>query len=101
MFARFVSLSIIGLAIGCGEGEPDGEALWDSKCAVCHSADGSGNTTNPDIRQELFSFSVDDIVSVIQNGTENMPPITTLSDDEATAVATWAKENLGADTGEE
>jgi mono/diheme cytochrome c family protein len=82
-------------AWGC-ESELDGAPIWDAKCALCHGDDARGGVgSTPDIRQMLADMTVAEIEDTILNGSENGNMIQiSVTDAEATAVATWAKENL-------
>lgn len=92
-------LSLFGLlalmTTGC-EPEADGETIWAEKCTVCHSTDAAGTASTPDIRQNLAEMSLDDIEDTILNGSAGGAMIqVAVSEAEAAAVASWAKENLG------
>jgi cytochrome c6 len=57
-----------------------GEALYDGKCAMCHSKDGSGSSPMgksmqvPDLRSKAVQKQTDaQIAGVIENGKKMMP----------------------------
>ena len=83
------------LLVACGDKDDDtagtalegdavaGEDLYNSSCAGCHGADGTG-VSGPDLTSGLVSGMSDDAISdVIANGEGSMPAIT--SDDQEIA----------------
>ena len=80
--ARVFSVLVV-LGLGCAgwaADAPDGKALYESKCAVCHGKDGVAKSTakgaanlNDPKFQEANSKDV--IVKVITEGKEKMKPL--------------------------
>lgn len=64
---------------GLASAEEDGKALYASKCAMCHGKDGVGNAMSKGSRhmndaEFQKSMTVEDIVKVITDGKNKMPP---------------------------
>jgi mono/diheme cytochrome c family protein len=74
-------------------GAPDGQALYDKKCAICHGDDANETATAPDIRARLSEMTLAEIEETILDGTTDMPAVL-VSEDEAVAIAAWAKDTL-------
>lgn len=69
-----IAATLLLIALPLSAADPDGAALYKSKCAMCHAADGSGDTTmgksmklrdlrSPDVQKlsdkELFTLTAD------------------------------------------
>ncbi len=93
------SVAFAGSAIAA-----DGTALYKSKCAACHGADGQGTAMAPAFKANAFvkSSSDADISAVIKNGRNGAEkkyknfaigmPKQTLGDDEVAAVVAHLKD---------
>ena len=75
---------------------PDGKALYQSKCAMCHGADGvakvmakgSRNLNSP----EFQKTSAEDITKLVTDGKNKMPAFKEkLKPEEVQAIATYVK----------
>ena len=75
-----VLLLVFSLA-GIASAENPGKAIFTTKCALCHGADGTGKTSigktlnipdfhSPDIKK----LSDADLITVVTNGKNKMPP---------------------------
>lgn len=54
--------SISATALAAGESAPDGAAIYKSKCAICHMADGRGTPfMTPPVRDVLKPFLMTDV----------------------------------------
>ena len=70
---------------------PDGAAIYKSKCAMCHGANGEGKAAMK-TAQFPKTLSEADIVKTLENGKNKMPSFKTkLSVDEITQVAKHVK----------
>lgn len=70
---------------------PDGAAIYKSKCAMCHGANGEGKAA---MKTAQFPKTLDEtaIVKVLENGKNKMPSFKAkLSADEMTQVARHVK----------
>ena|SRR5581483_407668 len=88
MLAILTLLLLGGNALAKGDAQT-GKAVFDSKCKMCHGADGKGNpgiakamnVTLPDMTSKEFqSKTDDDIKKTIAEGTGKMKPVKGLSD---------------------
>lgn len=61
-------------------GELDGEVLFMSNCASCH-------TGNLSFTQGEVNLSIDEVEEIIRYGTGGMPPIKKLNEEEMLAIA--------------
>lgn len=75
LLAAFLALSVPAL-----RAQGESEKLYKSKCAMCHSADGSGSSPAgkamkvPDLRSEDVQKLTDaELTDVIANGKKQMP----------------------------
>jgi cytochrome c6 len=79
MVAIFLLFALTGIA--SAESAAAGKSLFTSKCALCHGADGTGNTTvgknlkiknlhSPDVQNQSDA----DLKAVITTGKNKMPP---------------------------
>ena len=80
--------------------EPDGKALYASKCAMCHGADGVPKKTaegSKSFGDPAFksAATVDTVVADIKNGKGKMKPVKSLDEAQAKAVAAYVL-TLGA-----
>lgn len=97
-----ISLSLVLIALALTWSVPmfaDGAALYKSKCAMCHGADGSGNTpvgkslkvkdlASPDVQKQSDA----DLVKTISGGKGKMPAFNgKLSADELKAVVEFIR----------
>ena len=93
---RTAVLAVAGaLAVpSVGFAQADGAALYKSKCAMCHGADGSGGKMAPKLKGTSMSES--DIVDQLTKGASGKKaphnkPMSGLTADQAKAVATYVK----------
>ena len=77
--AAVLLFALTGMA--AGEGAAAGKGIFTSKCALCHGADGTGNTAvgkNLKIKNlnspEVQNLSDADLKAVITTGKNKMPP---------------------------
>lgn len=63
----------------------EAKTIFDNSCMSCHAA-GSEKTTIDE------GMSKEEIEDIIHNGNGKMPPVTTISDEDAETVATWLSE---------
>ncbi|TMN21346.1 cytochrome c551 [Lentibacillus cibarius] len=73
-----------------GESTAAAEEIFQNNCASCHGGDLSGGA-GPDLREVGSDYSSDEIVDIIQNGKDGMPP-QDVSDEDAQALASWLAE---------
>lgn len=66
-----------------------GEELATQSCIMCHGDDLTGAGGNPDISNLSGTYSEDEIVNIILNGIGDMPPVSTLNEVEADAIAQY------------
>ncbi len=78
VFAFFLVIIVLGLSYAAAS--EDAAGTFKAKCAMCHGADGSGNTAMgkkfniPDLRApEMQKKSKGDLSTVIANGKNTMP----------------------------
>jgi mono/diheme cytochrome c family protein len=89
-----------GLTVGTVSlAAPDGKALYSSKCAMCHSADGTAKKTaapSKDLQSADFkaTATVESVTDVIIKGKEKMKPVK-VTPEEAKAIAEYVL-TLGA-----
>ena len=82
------------LILACqGFAQNDGQAIYKQKCAGCHGPGGEGKV-GPALKGT--SLSADDIVAVLTKGNDakkapHKKPLSGLTDDQAKAVAGYAK----------
>ncbi len=103
---RFLSIAVVALSVAVAGSAiaADGTAIFKSKCAPCHGADGQGTAMAPAFKGNAFikDGSEADIAHVIQNGRNGAEkkyknfaigmPKQTLSDDEVKAVVAHLKD---------
>lgn len=75
-----MGLGTLFLLAGSAHAQSDAASVFKSKCAVCHGADGSGNTAMGknlklrDLRSDEVQKQTDDqIIAIINNGKTPMP----------------------------
>ena len=75
-----MGLGTLFLLAGSAHAHSDAASVFKSKCAVCHGADGSGNTAMGknlklrDLRSDEVQKQTDDqIIAIINNGKTPMP----------------------------
>jgi len=93
IFLTVLALSFIGVGVIAA---PDGKALFDSKCAACHGAEGGGTGMLAPLNGSDFikNSPTDDIVKIILEGTSKgaIPmPATKVTEEEAKAIADYLK----------
>ena len=70
-----------------------GAQLYTMHCSACHGPDGSGTAVGPDIREDVFEEDTSELVEVILEGEDDMPPIAVLPS-EAFQIVQWMKMNF-------
>lgn len=80
---------------------PDGKALYDKSCKMCHGADGTPSAAMTKMWPALAKFdakymegrSTDSVVAVLTHGTKTMKPFKDkMTPEELAAVAKYVKE---------
>ncbi len=103
---RFLSIAVVALSVAVAGSAiaADGTAIFKSKCAPCHGADGQGTAMAPAFKGNAFikDGSEADIAHVIKNGRNGAEkkyknfaigmPKQTLNDDEVKAVVAHLKD---------
>ena len=103
---RFLSIAVVALSVAVAGSAiaADGTAIFKSKCAPCHGADGQGTAMAPAFKGNAFikDSAEADIAHVLQNGRNGAEkkyknfaigmPKQTLSDDEIKAVIAHLKD---------
>jgi mono/diheme cytochrome c family protein len=87
------ALMVAGLALPAAAA-PDGKALFEHKCAMCHGQDGTPKKmaegslafTSAEFKKDMNAAAIE---KVITEGKEKMKPVKTLSPEEAKAVAEY------------
>ena len=81
-----------------GSASADSKALFSSRCAMCHGADGHGSEMGKSLKvvdltsKEVQSQSDADLIHVISEGKNNMPPFKgSLNKDEITNVVRYLR----------
>jgi quinoprotein glucose dehydrogenase len=80
IFTGIVFVATLSARSGAPDTPPDAEALFKSRCANCHGADGSGTRVGkglgvPDLRSaEVQEQSDADLAEAVKSGKGNMPP---------------------------
>lgn len=79
-----------------------GEAAYNTKCAACHKADGSGlPPAFPPLRDsKVATGSIEEHLKMVINGKGTMPPWGMLSDLEIAAIVTYERNAWGNATGD-
>ena len=67
-----------------------GAQLYTTHCSACHGPNGSGSVAGPDIREDVLEEDTEEIVEVILEGEDDMPPIAILPS-EALQIVHWMK----------
>src|SRR4029078_305923 len=87
---------VVGLTVGtvCLADGPDGKALYSSKCAMCHGADGVAKKAGEPSKafgDPAFksAATVDSVLADIKNGKGKMKPVKSLDEAQAKAVAEY------------
>ncbi len=99
MILRIVSFSVvvIGLFVGAARGEPDGRALYETHCAVCHMDSRLGANGPALIPETLGRMYGPKLAQVIADGrpSTQMPAFAkVLTADEIAAIGTYLEEPL-------
>lgn len=93
---NFIFLLSILFFASCGEknpvgadGKPDGKALYEENCSICHGDDGKlGSAGSKDLT--ISTFSMEERLQIITNGKGGMAPFKDiLNDDQRKAVAEY------------
>ncbi|RDW19215.1 cytochrome C [Oceanobacillus arenosus] len=74
-----------------GEVLTDPEEIFQKNCSACHGADLSGGM-GPDLTAVGSKHSAEEIITIIHNGTGQMPAQKQVADEEATLLADWLSE---------
>ena len=102
--SRFV-VALMCFAVACGKDETedsggaeealDGAALYDSNCAVCHGADGTGEDGQyPDLTVAVPTLTAEEINTIILDGQGTMPDLN-IAEDEAQAITDYLVDTFG------
>jgi mono/diheme cytochrome c family protein len=90
-----IVLLVSGGVVAAGDAPPDGKALYASKCAMCHGADGVAKSTgkgSANFNDPAYQASVEEIVKVTAEGKNKMPKYAEkLTPEEIKAVAEHVK----------
>ena len=88
----FVAL-VIGLATGSMMAAEDGAAIYKSKCAMCHGANGEGKMGPKLVGDSMSEAQIVDQLTKGAAGKKapHAKPIAGLTEDQAKAVATYVK----------
>lgn len=78
---------LIALLSSCGEsnpttpdGKPDGKALYEQNCSICHGDDGKlGSAGSKDL--SISTFTMEERIQIITNGKNSMAPFKGVMDD--------------------
>lgn len=103
-FASFIFVTVTLLALGAnalaaGDAQA-GKAVFDSKCKMCHGADGKGNptlaksmqVTFPDMTSKTFQSKSDAVIKKqITDGGGKMKPVKGLSDQQILDVIAFVR----------
>jgi mono/diheme cytochrome c family protein len=73
---------VLGFA-GAAQAAEDGAALYKSKCAACHGAQGEGAKMAP---TPIAGMSADAVIKVVNEGKGKMKPVKGVSDAEGKAI---------------
>ena len=80
VFAIVTTAALVLIALPVVAAGPDAAAIYKSKCAMCHAADGSGNTPVGkamkvrDLRsEEIQNMKDEELEKVIESGKNKMP----------------------------
>ena len=69
-------LAVLGLAAALAAQDANpGKFVFESRCARCHGADGSGGEMGPDIRRRAASRSDEQLAQIFLQGSGAMPPV--------------------------
>lgn len=77
----------IAFMASCGEsnpttpdGKPDGKALYEQNCSICHGDDGKlGSAGSKDL--SISTFTMEERIQIITNGKNSMAPFKGVMDD--------------------
>jgi mono/diheme cytochrome c family protein len=95
----FTCVLVLSLALAAADAAA-GKAAYAKACKSCHGPDGSGNPAvakmmkvemKPLGSKEIQAKSDEDLKEVIKKGAGKMKPITSLSDDQASAVVAFIR----------
>ena len=67
-----------------------GAPLYKTYCSACHGSAGTGTGAGPDIIRDVFREDVRDLVEVMLEGEDRMPPIG-ITEPQAVVIAQWMK----------
>ncbi len=92
-------LLAVGVPLGCLADASDSAALFKSKCAMCHGADGTGNTAmgqklgiksykSPEIQKESDA----ELKTSITNGKNKMPAYKSLTPEQVDGLVKYVRE---------
>jgi len=73
-----------------GAGGHDGAQLFATYCAGCHGPDGTGAGFAPNIHEDVHEEDLDELIEVILEGDDDMPPIS-VTHDQALAIVLWMR----------
>jgi cytochrome c553 len=104
MIRRLIGAAAIPLLLAASStSAADGAATYEEKCAKCHGKTGLSDTTIGKAKkvpalagdEKVQKMSVSEIVAVMKANKKHPPNIKSLSDDDMTAAAGYAKQLAG------
>lgn len=72
LFAAGGAMAIGGSSTAAAQDAPDGEALYQTNCAVCHGAEGEGSV-GPVLQGIVDAHGVEEVTNTIRNGVPDTP----------------------------
>ncbi len=103
MIRRLIGTAAILLAASSAAAA-DGAAIFEAKCAKCHGKTGLADTAIGKAKkvpplagdEKVQKMSVSEIVAAMKENKKHPPNVKSLSDDDMTAAAGYAKQLAGA-----
>jgi len=72
---RMILIVCAAVAAGFAQDADPGRLIFESRCARCHGADGSGGDMGPNIHGRLASHSDEQLAQLFGEGSGGMPPV--------------------------
>jgi cytochrome c6 len=90
MFSFATPLAFV-LTLSLSAHAQDGAAIYKTRCAMCHGADGAKLTAHNLQTADVQKLSDTEISGIISNGKGKMPPSKSLKPDEVSAVVGFVR----------